>query len=120
MVKAHISQILIVTGILTLPGGLMLLVPEMMLRRVFGAPAPDLITTTVTRHWGLLLFLVGALLIYAGYHPEVQTPVLIVGAVEKFAIATLVYATPLRSRCLLHAIVGADAVMGILYVIALS
>jgi hypothetical protein len=119
MVKAHISQILIVTGILTLSGCLMLLVPKTMLRRVFGQPAPDAVTTTITRHWGLLLFLVGALLVYAGYHAEVQTPVLIVGAVEKLAIATLVYTSPLRSRRLLDVIVGADAVMGLLYVIAL-
>jgi len=120
MIKAHISEILIVTGVLTMPGITLFLAPKTMLKLAFGEPVPSLVTTTIARHWGLLLFLVGGLLVFAGYHPVVRVPVMIVGAVEKFSIAALVFASPLRSRRLLDVLVGADGAMGILYVIALS
>ena len=120
MIKTYISEILIVTGVLTMPGITLFLAPKTMLRLAFGAPSPDPVTTTIARHWGLLLFLVGGLLVFAGCHPEVRVPVMIVGTTEKFLIAALVFASPLRARRLLDVIVGADAVMGMLYVIALS
>ncbi len=119
MIKAQIGEILVVTGILTMLGIALLLIPKTMLKRLFGQSSPDLVTTTITRHWGLLLFLVGCLLVYAGYHPEVRTPVMIGATIEKFGIATLVFASPLRARRLLDVIVGADAIMAILYVNAL-
>ena len=120
MIKAHIREVLIVTGVLTMPGITLFLVPRTMLKLVFGEPVPDQVTTTIARHWGLLLFLIGGLLVFAGYHPELRVPVMIVGAIEKFLIAALVFASRLRARRLLDVLVGADAVMGILYVIALS
>ena len=119
MIKAQIGGILVVTGILTMSGISLLLAPKTMLRWMFGQSSPDLVTTTITRHWGLLLFLVGCLLVCAGYHPEIRTIVMLVAIIEKFGIATLVYASPLRARRLLDVIVGADAIMAILYVGAL-
>jgi hypothetical protein len=119
MIKAQISEILVITGILTMSGIALLLVPKTMLRWMFGQSSPDLVTTTVTRHWGLLLFLVGCLLVYAGYHPEIRTAVMIGAIIEKLGIAALVFASPLRARRLLDVIVGADAIMAILYVSAL-
>ena len=120
MIAAHIQEILIVTGVLTMSPVIMLLMPAGVLKLVFGVPQPDLVTRTIARHWGLLLLLVGALLVFAGYHSEVRVPVMIVGASEKLVIAALVYASSLRQRALLVMIVSADAVMAILYLIALS
>lgn len=119
MIKAQISEILVVTGILTMSGISLLLVPKTILRWIFGQSSPDLVTTTVARHWGLLLFLVGCLLVRAGHHPEIRTTVMIAAIIEKFGIATFVFASPLRARHLLDVIVGVDAIMAILYLRAL-
>jgi hypothetical protein len=74
----------------------------------------------MARHWSLLAALVGGLLMYAGYHPEARLPALFIGAAEKLAFGILVIASPLRRRRLTIAVVGADAIMGLLYVLILT
>lgn len=73
----------------------------------------------MARHWSLLAALVGGLLMYAGYHPEARLPAMIIGAAEKLVFGILVIASPLRTRIRTVAIVGADAIMGLLYVLIL-
>ena len=75
---------------------------------------------TITRHWGLLVFLVGCLLVFAGYHADVRVPVMLVAATEKLVLAAFVLTSPLRRQPLPVLIVSADTVMALLYVIALS
>ena len=120
MIAAHIGEILIVTGLLTMGAVAFVLMPAAMLKLVFGVAEPDVVTQTITRHWGLLLVLIGALLVFARYHPEVRVPVMVVAATEKLALAPLILARPLRRRPLPVMIASADAVMAILYLIALS
>lgn len=120
MIAAHVGQILIVTGLLTIGAIAFFLMPAAMLKLVFGVAETDLATRTIARHWGLLVALVGALLVLAGHHPEVRVPVMVVAATEKLAIATLVLSSTLRQRSLPLMIASSDAVMAILYLIALS
>jgi hypothetical protein len=77
------------------------------------------VTLLFARHWGLVVALVGALLIYAGYHPELRVPVMAIAATEKLALAGQVLGSSLRRRSLLVIIVAADAVIAILYLIVL-
>ena len=94
--------------------------PAPMLKLMFGVAEPDTVTRTITRHWGLLLVLVGALLVFARYHPEVRVPVMVVAATEKLAMAALILVGPLPRRPLSAMIASADAIMAILYILALS
>lgn len=119
MIAANISIILVITGALTLGAAVGFFVPGPMLKIVFGVSAPDDVTRLVTRHWGLLVGLVGFLLVYAGYHPELRVPVMAIAATEKLALAGLVLGSSLRRRRLLMMIVAADAVMATLYLIFL-
>ena len=119
MIAANINIILIVTGVLTLGAALVFFVPGVVLKTVFGVSAPDDATQLVTRHWGLVVALVGALLVYAGYHPELRVPVMAIAATEKLALGELVLGSSLRRRSLLVIIVAADAVMATLYLIFL-
>jgi hypothetical protein len=41
----------------------------------------------LVRHWGLLLFLVGALLVYSAFAPAIRVPVMIIAIVEKVVIS---------------------------------
>jgi hypothetical protein len=74
----------------------------------------------MARHWSLLAALVGGLLMYAAYHPEARLPALVIGAAEKLVFGILVVASPLRGRRLTIAVVCADAIMGLLYVLILT
>jgi hypothetical protein len=115
MIAAHITAILMVTGLLTMGVIVVFLMPSLMLRVLFGVPDPDEVTRIVARHWGLLVALIGTLLVVASYHPELQFPVMAVAAAEKLAIAGLVLGSTLRRRPFLLIIAAADALMAILY-----
>jgi hypothetical protein len=41
----------------------------------------------LVRHWGLLLFLVGALLVYSALAPAIRVPVLMLAIAEKLVIS---------------------------------
>lgn len=96
------------------------LAPVAILRFLFGERDPDSLTVMITRHWGLLVALVGGLLVYAGYHAEARLPVMIAAVSEKLAIGALVFSSPLRRRVAAAVVAGADTVMALLYIFILS
>ena len=119
MLESQTGAILIVTGALTLLALAALVAPVAVLRAVFGDAAPDGVTRAITRHWGLLVALFGALLVYAGYHPELRAPVMVAAAVEKLGVGAI-FGLSLPRRPLLLAIVAGDVIMAILYLVILG
>lgn len=120
VVPEMIGTVLVVTGVLTLAAGVGFLAPRRLLEILLGETAGDATVILMTRHWSLLVALVGALLIYAGGHPETRVPVMIVAAIEKLALGALVFASPLRRRPLTVAVVSADAVMACFFIYFLT
>ncbi len=114
------ATLLLVTGILTAGAGVGLIFPRQLLEIFLGDRTNAPTTLLIVRHWGLLVGLVGGLLIYAAYHVEIRVPVMIVAAAEKLVLGGLVIASPLRTRLLTMAIVCADAIMALLYVLVLT
>lgn len=94
--------------------------PRQLLALLLGEKTNDTTVILMARHWSLLVALVGGLLIYAAYHPEARVPAMIVGAAEKLVFGVLIIASPLRRRRLTLAVVCADAIMGLLYVLILT
>jgi hypothetical protein len=119
MIGASIEIILIVTGALTALALLQFIAPSAVLRMVCGAEPADLVSTALARHWGLLIFLIGILLIYAAFHPAVRDPVMVVAIVEKFALGAGVFGTSLRKYPVLVAIAAGDSVIALIYVLYL-
>ncbi|HEY7319793.1 MAG TPA: hypothetical protein VIE89_19660 [Candidatus Binatia bacterium] len=70
----HINVALIVTGLLTMGAIAAFLVPAKILKFAFGVVDPDAGTGFIAQHWGLLVFLVGALLVFAGRPSEFRVP----------------------------------------------
>jgi len=120
MIQDYGSTILLVTGAVTALAGLGTFVPSVFVDVLVGLKTTDATTLAIARHWSVLLGLVGGLLIYGAYHPEVQVPVMLVGAAEKLALGVIAIASPLRKRRLTMAAVGADVIMAILYIILLA
>ena len=114
------NALLIVTGALTALAGIGVAAPILVIRIVFGTTLAEAAMVLVTRHWSLVIALVGGLLIYAGFHTEARVPIMVAAVVEKLALGVLVVASPMRRRLATVAVAGADAVMALLYIISLA
>ena len=120
MIGAHIELILIVTGALTVIALLQFIAPAPILRMIFGEATTDNVNLAVARHWGLLIFLVGALLIYGTFHPSVRSPAMIVAVIEKAALGLGVFGTSLRTHPAAAAAAAGDSLIALIYVLYLA
>ncbi|HEV3439781.1 MAG TPA: hypothetical protein VG122_20615 [Gemmata sp.] len=120
MLAAQIELILLLTGLATSGAFLMFLAPATMMKLLFGKVSSDTLSLLIARHWGLLVFLIGILLIYAAYHAEIRVPTLIVAIVEKVAFSFGVFVSSFR-RCPAVLVVAlADTGMAALYLMYLA
>src|SRR5215469_719631 len=96
------------------------LVPVPVMKVLFGQAPSDALSLLIARHWGLLVCLVGALLIYAAYHAEVRVPTLMVAIAEKVAFALGMFISPFRRRPAVLVMALADTGMAAVYLMYLS
>lgn len=120
MIGAHIDIILIVTGALTAVALLQFIAPVPMLRMIYGDAPTDEISLALARHWGLLIFLIGVLLIYAAFHPAVRNPATLLAALEKIALGVGVFGTSLRKHPVAALIAAGDSLIALVYVLYLG
>jgi hypothetical protein len=120
MITENIQLILVVTGGMTTGAIGFFLFPRFLLQRVFGVEEIGQALTLVTRHWGLLLSLLGALLVYAAFEPGLRVSVMAVAAIEKIVFAGLVFWGPLKKSGIARCAAAGDGLMALLYVLYLS
>src|SRR5262244_1646628 len=121
MLAPSIEWVLVVSGVITAGAGLAaLLFPHLFLRLGFGVESPISSLVFFVRHWGVLIFAVGALIVYSAYVPTVRAPVLAAAAVEKFAIGLLTFFGPMKPTSAMTAIAVGDSAFAILYVAYLA
>lgn len=119
MIGAHIELILIITGVLTAIALIQFIAPAPVLRMIFGKAPTDEVGLAVARHWGLLTFLVGALLVYAAFHPSVRVPAMVVAVIEKAVLGLGVFGTSLRTHPAAAAAATGDCLIALIYVLYL-
>ena len=120
MIATHIELILIVTGAATATMLSQFFAPLPVLRLIYGEAPTDGVSMVLARHWGLLIFCVGALLIYAAFYPPVRAPILVFAVIEKVALGLFVLGTSLRRLGIVAVLAGADLLMALVYVFYLS
>jgi len=121
MLASSIEWILVASGIITAGAGLAaLLFPHLFLRLGSGVESPITPLVFFVRHWGVLIFAIGALIVYSAYHPTVRAPVLAAAAIEKFAIGLLTFFGPMKRTTAMTAIAVGDGAFAILYVAYLA
>jgi hypothetical protein len=121
MITASIVWISLVSGVVTAVGGLGgFVAPVPLLRLAFGIDRPEAATSFFVRHWGLLIFLVGALVVYSAYVPSVRQPIFIAAAIEKAAIVAMVFFGGLKRTPVMTALAAGDGLFTILYVAYLA
>lgn len=120
MIVDHIRIILLVSGVFTLLPIIVFLLPAHGPRLLFGVEAPDGAGGVFTRHWSLLAPTLGALLIYAAWHPELRVPLILAAGIEKAGLVGLILAhwgKPYTAR--MRPIAVFDLVIVVLYAIYL-
>jgi len=120
MIAAHIEMILVITGAVTAIMVIQFVAPQLVLRMVFGESPTDTVSNALARHWGLLVFLVGVLLIYAAFHPQIRGPVMIVAVIEKVVLGVGVFGTSLRMHPVAAVIAAGDSLIALVYVLYLA
>jgi len=81
----HFTRVLVITGIATMLPVLQYAAPTLFLA-AGKMHVDDNAGLFFARHWGLLVFCLGALLVYAARHPELRRPVVFAAAVEKLGL----------------------------------
>src|SRR5262245_18583296 len=120
LIATHIEPILIITGAITAIALVQFLAPSRVLRMIFGETPTDAISLALARHWGLLIFCVGVLLIYAAFHPSVRDPAMVFASTEKVALGTGVLGTSLRKHAIAAAIAAGDSLIALVYIAYLA
>jgi hypothetical protein len=116
MFASSIGWILVVSGIITLGGGMAALVcPALFLRLGFGVESPASSALFFVRHWGVLIVAVAALISHSAYAPTLRAPVMIAAAFEKFAIGLLVFFGAVKRTAAMTAIAMVDGLFAVLY-----
>ncbi len=120
MLAAYIKWIMLVSGAMTCTMVYAAIRPQAMLQSTFGETVDGPLAELVVRNWGVLIFLVGAMLIYGAFNAAARPLVLTVAAVSKVAFIGLVLSNGdryLRGQAGMSILV--DAVMVLLFVIYL-
>lgn len=89
MLDKYVKPILYITGIVTMLPVLQFIIPDFMLQQQ-GLSVSDDTGFLFAQHWGLLVFCIGGLLVYAANNPTFRTPVLVVATIEKLGLIYLV------------------------------
>ena len=119
-ISSHIEFILGITGVLTAGMFAQFVAPTWVLRHTFGTLPSDAVSRMFARHWGLLLFCIGVLLVYAAFHPSIRMPAMVVASIEKAGFVACVFGTSVREQPMARIMAAGDAVMVIVFVLYLS
>jgi hypothetical protein len=120
MISGHITLILLVTGLVTASVAVAVFAPARTLNQLFAKAPSDAISLAITRHWALLVFCIGALLVYAAYHPAAREPVLAAAIAEKIALVLGLFILPLPLRAPAYVAAAFDGSCAALYVLYLA
>lgn len=89
-ISDHISAILYVTGFITASVMVQFFFPARALKVLNQIELHDEAGILFARHWGLLAFSMGALLIYAADHPQARAAIMLFALIEKVGLVTLI------------------------------
>ena len=119
MITSNIEVILIVTGVLTATMLAQFVAPSWTMRHAFGEVPSGTVGFVLARHWGLLLFCVGMLLVYSAFHPTLRQPAVVVASVEKVGFVACVFGSSLRQRRIPSIMAMGDGLMTVIYMLYL-
>jgi len=88
--RNNIKWIMLVSGAVTCTMAYAAIAPQAALLSAFGETLEGPVADIVVRNWGALITLVGAMLIYGAFNPQVRSTALIVAGASKLVFIVLV------------------------------
>jgi hypothetical protein len=73
MLNAYIKPFLVITGLATAAAIALFFPPATVLAMYFEHVPSDALSLAIARHWRLMVFRIGALIVWAGFRPELRT-----------------------------------------------
>ena len=89
-IVAKMKGIMLVSGVLTCTMIFAALAPQAALTSTFGATLEGPVAEIVVRNWGALIALIGAMLIYGAFNPQMRPLVLTIAGLSKLTFIGLV------------------------------
>jgi hypothetical protein len=119
MIDKHIKLILLITGLITMLPVVQFFAPDWMLQQQSLVVADDA-GRLFAQHWGLVVFCIGSLLVYAAMHPGSRRSIVCAGLIQKLGLVVLLLMN-WRNPALqgLHMVAIFDAICVLLYAIYL-
>jgi hypothetical protein len=114
-IAARIKPVMIVSGLLTCTMFFAAVAPQTALRSTFGETLAGPLAEVVVRNWGALVGLVGVMLVYGAYVPEVRPLVLSVAGASKLVFIGLVLAQGDRYLARAAVPIAFDLAMVVMY-----
>jgi len=90
IVAKNIKWIMLVSGVLTCTMLYAAINPQAALLNTFGESISGPLAEVIVRNWGVLIFLIGAMLVYGAYKPVHRILIIIVAVISKIAFIGLV------------------------------
>jgi hypothetical protein len=89
-IVTYMKGIMLVTGLLTCTIFFAALAPDAILRSIFGDTLQGPVAEIVVRHWGALIGLMGAMLVYGAFNTAARPLVLTVAGLNKLAFIAFI------------------------------
>ena len=89
MIVKHFTKILYICGIITMLPIVMFFLPWAMFN-LLGISVGREAGVPFTKHWGLMAFCFGALMVYSASHVEIRRPIVIAAAIEKLGMMVII------------------------------
>jgi hypothetical protein len=89
-VAGNIKWIMLMSGALTCTMVYAVIAPQAALRSTFGETLEGPLAEIVVRNWGALITLVGTMLIYGAFNPQIRSLALTVAGASKLVFIALV------------------------------
>ena len=90
VIAKYIKWVMLVSGVLTCTMIYAAFDPQAALLSTFGASISGPLAELIVRNWGVLIFLVGAMLIYGAFNPVHRSFIIIVAIISKVTFISLV------------------------------
>jgi len=90
IIAKYIKWLMLLSGVLTCTMVYAAFDPEAALLYTFGASISGPLAEVIVRNWGVLVFLIGAMLIYGAFNPVHRSLIIIVATISKVTFISLV------------------------------
>jgi hypothetical protein len=120
MVDSYVNVLLLVSGLATCSAILQFLAPARLTQKLFDVDVTQPAVLMLSRHWSLLAFLIGCLLLSGIVYPMMIPAAMIIAGTEKVVFAALLLFSGAKRTPVRWGFAVSDALFAVLFALYLS